>query len=215
MSLLHPTVFCSLASVFFFFLMIRRPPRSTQGVSSAASDVYKRQVSTQSTWGADKTSKGWIKLWQKRMSKLMKKIRNGEAVVVTAEEVIDIIREKGIKKAAEYVDVVTTATFGPMCSSGAFLNFGHASPPIRMQKTYLNQVESYSGIAAVDTYIGATEWSKDKGYEYGGAHVICDLIDGKSITLEATANASDCYPCLLYTSPSPRDLSTSRMPSSA
>ena len=27
----------------FFFLMIRRPPRSTQGVSSAASDVYKRQ----------------------------------------------------------------------------------------------------------------------------------------------------------------------------
>eukprot|EP00831_Metopus_contortus_P027653 TRINITY_DN23193_c0_g1_i2.p1 TRINITY_DN23193_c0_g1~~TRINITY_DN23193_c0_g1_i2.p1 ORF type:complete len:143 (+),score=30.51 TRINITY_DN23193_c0_g1_i2:66-494(+) len=26
-----------------FFLMIRRPPRSTQGVSSAASDVYKRQ----------------------------------------------------------------------------------------------------------------------------------------------------------------------------
>eukprot|EP00831_Metopus_contortus_P063265 TRINITY_DN55700_c0_g1_i2.p2 TRINITY_DN55700_c0_g1~~TRINITY_DN55700_c0_g1_i2.p2 ORF type:complete len:131 (+),score=31.89 TRINITY_DN55700_c0_g1_i2:92-484(+) len=30
--------------------MIRQPPRSTQGVSSAASDVYKRQVSTQSTW---------------------------------------------------------------------------------------------------------------------------------------------------------------------
>ncbi|VTU48037.1 hypothetical protein AMBR_DPAELIID_02793 [Lacticaseibacillus rhamnosus] len=29
----------------FFFLMIRRPPRSTQGVSSAASDVYKRQYS--------------------------------------------------------------------------------------------------------------------------------------------------------------------------
>eukprot|EP01017_Pseudomicrothorax_dubius_P023844 TRINITY_DN253_c0_g1_i1.p1 TRINITY_DN253_c0_g1~~TRINITY_DN253_c0_g1_i1.p1 ORF type:complete len:418 (+),score=144.56 TRINITY_DN253_c0_g1_i1:112-1365(+) len=31
--------------------MIRRPPRSTQSRSSAASDVYKRQVSTQSTWG--------------------------------------------------------------------------------------------------------------------------------------------------------------------
>ena len=27
-----------------FFLMIRRPPRSTQGRSSAASDVYKRQI---------------------------------------------------------------------------------------------------------------------------------------------------------------------------
>src|SRR5450756_2886657 len=29
---------------FFFFLMIRRPPRSTQSRSSAASDVYKRQL---------------------------------------------------------------------------------------------------------------------------------------------------------------------------
>ena len=28
---------------FFFFVMIRRPPRSTQSRSSAASDVYKRQ----------------------------------------------------------------------------------------------------------------------------------------------------------------------------
>ena len=27
----------------FFFIMIRRPPRSTQSRSSAASDVYKRQ----------------------------------------------------------------------------------------------------------------------------------------------------------------------------
>ena len=30
--------------VFFFFLRIRRPPRSTQIRSSAASDVYKRQI---------------------------------------------------------------------------------------------------------------------------------------------------------------------------
>eukprot|EP01016_Furgasonia_blochmanni_P008992 TRINITY_DN1371_c0_g1_i3.p1 TRINITY_DN1371_c0_g1~~TRINITY_DN1371_c0_g1_i3.p1 ORF type:complete len:189 (-),score=37.99 TRINITY_DN1371_c0_g1_i3:635-1201(-) len=30
--------------VYFFFLMIRRPPRSTQSRSSAASDVYKRQA---------------------------------------------------------------------------------------------------------------------------------------------------------------------------
>eukprot|EP00825_Cyclidium_porcatum_P040545 TRINITY_DN5148_c0_g1_i1.p1 TRINITY_DN5148_c0_g1~~TRINITY_DN5148_c0_g1_i1.p1 ORF type:complete len:112 (-),score=13.59 TRINITY_DN5148_c0_g1_i1:174-509(-) len=30
--------------LLFFFLMIRRPPRSTHCISSAASDVYKRQV---------------------------------------------------------------------------------------------------------------------------------------------------------------------------
>eukprot|EP00825_Cyclidium_porcatum_P014515 TRINITY_DN1780_c0_g1_i4.p3 TRINITY_DN1780_c0_g1~~TRINITY_DN1780_c0_g1_i4.p3 ORF type:complete len:125 (-),score=17.84 TRINITY_DN1780_c0_g1_i4:214-588(-) len=39
---------CSLSClkflfIFFFFLMIRRPPRSTHCISSAASDVYKRQ----------------------------------------------------------------------------------------------------------------------------------------------------------------------------
>ena len=31
-------------SLIVFFLMIRRPPRSTLDRSSAASDVYKRQV---------------------------------------------------------------------------------------------------------------------------------------------------------------------------
>eukprot|EP00831_Metopus_contortus_P053574 TRINITY_DN4500_c0_g1_i2.p2 TRINITY_DN4500_c0_g1~~TRINITY_DN4500_c0_g1_i2.p2 ORF type:complete len:293 (+),score=49.51 TRINITY_DN4500_c0_g1_i2:101-979(+) len=40
--------------------MIRRPPRSTQGVSSAASDVYKRQVSTQSTWERDRQYTGLL-----------------------------------------------------------------------------------------------------------------------------------------------------------
>ena len=33
-----------VACLCFFFLMIRRPPRSTLDRSSAASDVYKRQV---------------------------------------------------------------------------------------------------------------------------------------------------------------------------
>ena len=33
---------------FFFFLMFRRPPRSTQSRSSAASDVYKRQLQARS-----------------------------------------------------------------------------------------------------------------------------------------------------------------------
>eukprot|EP00828_Plagiopyla_frontata_P041679 TRINITY_DN6018_c0_g1_i2.p1 TRINITY_DN6018_c0_g1~~TRINITY_DN6018_c0_g1_i2.p1 ORF type:complete len:419 (+),score=78.66 TRINITY_DN6018_c0_g1_i2:83-1339(+) len=37
--------------------MIRRPPRSTLSSSSAASDVYKRQVSTQSTWDIKKILK--------------------------------------------------------------------------------------------------------------------------------------------------------------
>ena len=43
--MLYFLIFCRLSSVFFFFfLMIRRPPRSTLDRSSAASDVYKRQM---------------------------------------------------------------------------------------------------------------------------------------------------------------------------
>lgn len=122
------------------------------------------------------------------------RIKNGEAVVMTAEEIIDLVKEKGIEKATEEVDIVTTATFGPMCSSGAFLNFGHSDPAMRMERIQLNQVDAYGGLAAVDTYIGATQESIDQGYEYGGAHVICDLIDGKEVTLTATAKGTDCYP---------------------
>ena len=35
---------CKRCGCCFFFLRIRRPPRSTQSRSSAASDVYKRQA---------------------------------------------------------------------------------------------------------------------------------------------------------------------------
>ncbi len=122
------------------------------------------------------------------------KIKAGTAVVVTAEEVVEIVKEVGLEKATKRIDVVTTATFGPMCSSGAFLNFGHASPAIRMEKVTLNDVPASGGLAAVDTYIGATEESNDKGYEYGGAHVICDLIAGKEVELKATGKGTDCYP---------------------
>jgi uncharacterized protein (DUF39 family) len=130
----------------------------------------------------------------KTIKEINEKIASGKAVVVTADEIIGLREEMGAKKAAEVVDVVTTATFGPMCSTGAFLNVGHATPPIRIEKMYLNDVESYAGLAAVDTYIGATQASTTLGDEYGGAHVICDLIDGKEVTLRAYGKGTDCYP---------------------
>ena len=127
----------------------------------------------------------------KTYEEINEKIRKGKAVVYTAEEVIDLVKKKGADKAAEEVDVVTTGTFGAMCSSGAFLNFGHSDPPIRMTNIQLNGVEAYGGLAAVDTYIGAT--SKLEGYEYGGAHVIEDLIAGKKVHLHAWGPGTDCY----------------------
>ncbi len=87
----------------------------------------------------------------------MPRIKSGKVVVLTAEEVIERVREKGIKQTAKEVDIVTTGTFGPMCSSGVFLNFGHSKPRMRMSKVWLNNIPAYAGIAAVDAYLGATE----------------------------------------------------------
>ncbi len=129
----------------------------------------------------------------KTVDDINRKIERGDVNVVTAIEMKEIISELGTDKASEEVDVVTTGTFGAMCSSGAFLNFGHADPPIKMKRVWLNDVEAYTGIAAVDAYLGATQLSESIS-NYGGAHVLEDLIRGKEIQLKADGYVTDCYP---------------------
>ena len=140
----------------------------------------------------------------KSIREINDRISRGEAVVVTAEEIIGIVEKKGARKAAEEVDVVTTGTFGPMCSSGAFLNTGHAKPRIKLGGGHvtLNDVPAYAGLAAVDVYIGATALPDDDPrnkvypgeFRYGGGHVIHDLVAGKDVALRASAYGTDCYP---------------------
>lgn len=138
----------------------------------------------------------------KTIREINEKIKKGKAVVITAEEMTGMVKSKGEKDAAECVDVVTTGTFGPMCSSGAFLNFGHTKPKIKMQKVWLNEIEAYAGIAAVDVYIGATQmpWNDPLNeihpgkFPYGGGHLIEDLVAGKKVKLKAVSYGTDCYP---------------------
>ncbi len=130
----------------------------------------------------------------KSFEEINAKIASGEAVVMTAEEFAALAADDGVGEAARRVDVVTTGTFGPMCSSGAFLNFGHPDPPIKMSEITLNDVPASGGLAAVDTYLGATEPSRNRGIEYGGAHVIEDLLRGRAVRLRATGPGTDCYP---------------------
>jgi len=146
----------------------------------------------------------YVKDMAKTIREINEKIQEGKAVVVTAEEIIDIVKEKGVKRAAQEVDVVTTGTFGPMCSSGAYLNTGHAKPRIKFGggRTYLNDVPAYTGLAAVDIFIGANALPDDDPrnrvhpgeFNYGGGHVIEELVAGKDIRLVATAYGTDCYP---------------------
>ena len=130
----------------------------------------------------------------KTYAEINEKIKNGDAVVVTAEEMVKIVEERGTKVAAEDIDIVTTGTFGPMCSSGAFLNFGHADPPIKFEHLWLNDVHAYHGNAAVDCYIGCTRMADIRPFEYGGGHVIEELVAGKPVRLRGNSNTTDCYP---------------------
>jgi L-aspartate semialdehyde sulfurtransferase len=140
----------------------------------------------------------------KSIEEINEKIKTGKVVVVTAEEMIGIAKEKGVRKASEYVDVVTTGTFGPMCSSGMFLNVGHSKPRIKIGggRCYLNDVPAYCGLAAVDVYVGATATPDDDprntvypgAFKYGGGHVIEEFVSGKDIRFVASAYGTDCYP---------------------
>jgi L-aspartate semialdehyde sulfurtransferase len=140
----------------------------------------------------------------KTIAEINEKIKKGDVVVVTAEEIIDLVDKKGAKKAAQEVDVVTTGTFGPMCSSGAYFNIGHTKPRIKIGggACTFNDVPAYTGFAAVDVYLGATAIPEDDPrnkiypgeFRYGGGHVIQELLEGKDVRLEASAYGTDCYP---------------------
>jgi uncharacterized protein (DUF39 family) len=140
----------------------------------------------------------------KTIIEINEKIKKGQAVVATAEEIIDIVKEKGVAKAAREVDVVTTGTFGPMCSSGAYFNLGHTKPRIKIGggRAYINDVPAYTGFAAVDILLGCTAVPDDDPrnkvhpgeFKYGGGHVIEELAAGKDLRLIVSAYGTDCYP---------------------
>jgi len=138
----------------------------------------------------------------KTYEQINNRIESGKAVVLTADEIIDYVDKKGLAAAAKEVDVVTTATFGPMCSSGCVLNFGHSKPKIRMSEAWVQDVLVYTGLGAVDVYLGATQlrhrdpenMDYPGEFRYGGGHVMEELVAGKTLQLFALSYGTDCYP---------------------
>jgi L-aspartate semialdehyde sulfurtransferase len=128
------------------------------------------------------------------IEEINEKIRKGDAQVLTAEEMKNLVDSSGIEVAFREVDVVTTGTFGAMCSSGAVVNIGHSDPPIKIENAWINNVPVCHPGAAVDLFIGATNMSEKVPFEYGGGHVIEDLVAGNEVELRATAYGTDCYP---------------------
>ncbi len=139
------------------------------------------------------------------IQQINEKIRSGSAVVLTAEEVIDAVKQDGIKTAFKKVDVVTTGTFSPMCSSGAFFNIRQSKEKMKIGGGFatLNHVPAYAGLAAADIYLGVTALpdgdprngnGRPGKFRYGGAHVIEALVAGEKVTLRAGGYGTDCYP---------------------
>jgi len=140
------------------------------------------------------------------------KILHQRAVVWTVDELKARVAEVGVTQVAKEVDVITTGTFEPMESSGAIINLGHTDPPMKIRSCWLDGIPAYAGFGAVDLYLGATqvvdytgtgdgvdiEDSRIRGASLkdkrGGAHVIEDLIAGKSVQLRAIGQVTDCYP---------------------
>jgi len=144
---------------------------------------------------------------KKTYKEINDKIKAGEAVVVTAEEMIDIVEKEGEVEAAKKIDVVTTGTFAPMCSSGLMINTGQSNPLIKFSKASFNKVPAYGGLAAVDCYLGATEPCEEDplnkvwpgSFRYGGGHVIEDLVNGKKVSMCCSGYGTDCYPNKSFT----------------
>jgi uncharacterized protein (DUF39 family)/CBS domain-containing protein len=128
------------------------------------------------------------------VQEINEKIKKGDAQVLTADEMKKLVESSGVEVAFKEVDVVTTGTFGAMCSSGALVNLGHSDPPIKIEHAWINDVEVCHPGAAVDLFIGATNMSVKMPFEYGGGHVIQDLVAGKEVELRANAYGTDCYP---------------------
>ena len=143
-------------------------------------------------------------LVMRTIANINQKIQDGTVVVRTVEELQAQVAEEGTRQTAKAVDVVVTGTFEPMESSGAILNLGQTDPPIKIRQAWLDGVSVYSGVGAVDLYLGAAQPAEPAAIsdttdaedylERGGGHVIEELIAGKTVHLRAIGQGTDCYP---------------------
>eukprot|EP00831_Metopus_contortus_P027838 TRINITY_DN232_c0_g1_i2.p1 TRINITY_DN232_c0_g1~~TRINITY_DN232_c0_g1_i2.p1 ORF type:complete len:224 (+),score=49.03 TRINITY_DN232_c0_g1_i2:109-780(+) len=223
--------------------MIRRPPRSTQGVSSAASDVYKRQVSTQSTWDISPVSKS-DKFFQARpeysLNKYLFSTKSTERKNVYKMLVRQLIRQindepqefenclaqygpdmvKDFSKVRTWVygiqSVERTKASNSSRNYAKLMNILCSNPSLQiilnllLHRTYkmIEEDQCRRNLASKNKNIYKATINDLLEHTKKG---IIELL-GKYIPL---CDAGSLSTCLLYTSPSPRDLSTSRMPSSA
>eukprot|EP00831_Metopus_contortus_P036416 TRINITY_DN28813_c0_g1_i1.p1 TRINITY_DN28813_c0_g1~~TRINITY_DN28813_c0_g1_i1.p1 ORF type:complete len:233 (-),score=43.46 TRINITY_DN28813_c0_g1_i1:110-808(-) len=232
--------------------MIRRPPRSTQGVSSAASDVYKRQVhGTLKSIGSlmpqedvavysldgNNLKDNHLEFHMSISKTLAYKCNSFQKLLKPDELSEDLLKftlfdedEKVARKKGIMDELIIQANFRP------FNQLANSYENFELREKLLEHSHSKKlTLFAKQVIVNKTEFEiKFKGEKMPKyrlkPHASClfGIPQGVKVGF-STKGYQWCKPmqvttvgitgaftlCLLYTSPSPRDLSTSRMPSSA
>ena len=134
---------------------------------------------------------------KRKLSDIKKKIANGTAIVLTVQELIDIVA-KGEKIQFEDVDVVTTATKGLMSGITGVLSFRLAAPKSirKFTDVSINGIDGYPGpcpnefLGIIDLIVYGTGHSKTIE-DYSGGMLFRDLVEGKSVDVVAKSVEGD------------------------
>jgi putative methanogenesis marker 16 metalloprotein len=118
-------------------------------------------------------------------SEILKRVMQGEAVVITAQEVAELVGAGEQSRLSE-VDVVTTATRAVMSGTYAVLSFPVARPAsfLRARRAWINGVPAQVGpcpnenLGVLDLVVFGTAHSRDRP-NYGGGHLFRDLVERK------------------------------------
>eukprot|EP00656_Telonema_subtile_P038332 TRINITY_DN43083_c0_g1_i1.p1 TRINITY_DN43083_c0_g1~~TRINITY_DN43083_c0_g1_i1.p1 ORF type:complete len:205 (-),score=27.39 TRINITY_DN43083_c0_g1_i1:37-651(-) len=196
--------------LFFFFLMRRQPPRSTLSSSSAASDVYKRQV-----WKRASTAFASLPLTANIDGRIFCTHGGLPRFDGGADNRLDVLMRPDFPRLESFFQVPEDETPEQRALRQAATDTCWSDPAEDE-----SQLDSYgfganprgNGVILFGTE-AVTQFLDRFGYEY-----IFRAHQEKSDGLRLSKNArvfTIFSTCLLYTSPSPRDRTRSRMPSSA
>jgi putative methanogenesis marker 16 metalloprotein len=129
---------------------------------------------------------------QRSLDEIKKKISDGSAVVMTAQELCQLT-QTGKKISFDDVDVVTTATKGLMSGTSCIMAFRVGEPGqfSRVKKLTMNDIECHVGpcpneyLGLVDLIIYATDHSESNP-KYGAGHLLRELVEGKPVEVKCT-----------------------------
>ena len=183
--------------------MIRRPPRSTQGRSSAASDVYKRQVMTSRLSshlhipGAEaRKERGGCERFEEKFAPLAFASRKYSSGCVVAASRKQFAR----------------LTFGRRFWATRALERNTHLCELIVQDFAIMKEQTIRLDPGLNIITGQSGSGKSIFLEVVAQ--LCGAVAGEEL-IRFGAESALVHGCLLYTSPSPRDQRGSRMPSSA